>query len=184
MRRPAVFSKGMSRRGALGKRSKSSERIRVKTRVIIIGSGIAGFSAAAAARRLSTESEIVMTSAEAEALYSPCVLPDYISGKINRERTRVKAFEDYVRLRVETHFGRVAERVEPAAGRVWLDNGQSLFFERLVLALGSRAVQIGEHKLGLCRKEPGRCGCFDRARRQKGRGGWFRSDRDRGGDSP
>ncbi len=42
----------------------------------------------------------------------------------------------------------MAERVDTDAGRVWLDNGQSLFFERLVLALGSRAVQIGEHKQG------------------------------------
>lgn len=84
----------------------------MKTRVVIIGNGIAGFSAAAAARRLSPESEIVMASAEAEALYSPCVLPEYISGKISRERTYVKAFEDYARLRVETHFGRVVERVD------------------------------------------------------------------------
>jgi NADH oxidase (H2O2-forming) len=89
-----------------------------------------------------------MASAEVEALYSPCVLPEYISGKISRERTYVKAFEDYARLRVETHFGRVLERVDTDAGRVWLDNGKSLAFERIVLALGSRAVQIGEHKPG------------------------------------
>jgi NADH oxidase (H2O2-forming) len=120
----------------------------MKTRVVIIGNGIAGFSAAAAARRLSPESEILMTSAEAEALYSPCVLPDYISGKISRERTYVKASEEYARLRIETHFGRVAEGLDTDAGRVWLDNGQSLFFERLVLALGSSALAIGEHKQG------------------------------------
>ena len=59
----------------------------MRTRVVIIGNGIAGFSAAGAARRLSSESEIMMTSAEVEALYSPCVLPEYISGKISRERT-------------------------------------------------------------------------------------------------
>ena len=138
----------MSLRGALGKRSKSSERIRVKTRVVIIGNGIAGFSAAAAARRLSPESEIVMTSAEEEALYSPCVLPDYISGKINRARTQVKSFEDYARLRVETHLGRVVERVDTEAGRIWLDSEKSLAFERLILALGSRAVEFGAHKSG------------------------------------
>jgi NADH oxidase (H2O2-forming) len=148
MRRQPVFTRGMNRRCAFGRHSESSGSIRVKTRVVIIGNGIAGFSAAAAARRLSPESEIVMTSAEAEALYSPCVLPDYISGRISRERTYVKASEDYARLRVETHFGRVAERLDTDGGRVWLDNGQSLFFERLVLALGSKAVQIGEHKRG------------------------------------
>ena len=120
----------------------------VKTKVVIVGNGIAGFSAAAAARRLSPESEIVMVSAEAEALYSACALPEYISGKITRARTYLKAFEDYARLGVETHFGRQVERVEPDAGRVWLDKGKSLDFERLILALGSKAVQVGEHKQG------------------------------------
>jgi NADH oxidase (H2O2-forming) len=120
----------------------------VKTRLVIIGNGIAGFSAAAAARRLSPESEIVIASAEAEALYSPCVLPDYISGQIDRERTLVKGFGDYARLQVEPHFGQVVERVDADARRIWLDNGKNLAFERLVLALGSSAVEIGEHKPG------------------------------------
>ena len=148
MRRHPVFTRGLNRRWAFGRHSKSSESVRVKTRVVIIGNGIAGFSAAAAARRLSPESEIVIASAETEALYSPCVLPDYISGQIDRERTYVKGFEDYARLKVEPHFGRVVERVDADARRVWLDNGKSLGFERLVLALGSRAVEIGEHKQG------------------------------------
>jgi NADPH-dependent 2,4-dienoyl-CoA reductase/sulfur reductase-like enzyme len=120
----------------------------LKTRVVIIGNGIAGFSAAAAARRLSPESEILIASAETEPLYSPCVLPDYISGQIDRERTYVKGFEDYARLQVERHFGRMVERVDADARRIWLDSGKSLAFERLVLALGSSAVEIGEHKQG------------------------------------
>jgi len=117
--------------------------IRVKTRVVIIGNGIAGFSAGAAARRMSPESEIVIASSETEALYSPCVLPAYISGQINRERTYVKGFEDYARLQVEPHFGRAVQRVDADARRIWLDDGKSLGFERLVLALGSSAVEIG-----------------------------------------
>ena len=175
----------MNRRCAFGGHSKSSESVRVKTRVVIIGNGIAGFSAAAAARRLSPESEIVMTSAEAEALYSPCVLPDYISGKINRERTYVKTFEDYARLQVEPHFGRVVERVDADARRIWLDNGKSLGFERLVLALGSSAVEIGEHKQGtFVVKSLGDADALDQAPREKGRCRWFWGHRNRGGDSP
>jgi NADH oxidase (H2O2-forming) len=116
--------------------------------VVIIGNGIAGFSAAAAARRLSPESEIVIVSAEMGALYSPCVLPDYISGQIDRERTYVKGLEYYARLHVEAHFRQVVERVDADGRRVYLDNGKSLSFERLVLALGSSAVEIGEHKQG------------------------------------
>jgi NADH oxidase (H2O2-forming) len=139
----------MNLRCAFGKRPKSSERNTLKTRVVIIGNGIAGFSAAVSARRVSPESEIVIASAETEALYSPCVLPDYISGKISRERTYVKTFEDYARLQVGPHFGRVVERVDADARRIWLDNGKSLGFERLVLALGSSAVEIGEHKRGI-----------------------------------
>ena len=89
-----------------------------------------------------------MISAEEEPLYSPCVLPDYIAGRISRERTYVKGFEDYARLQMKLHFGRVVERVDADAGRVWLDNHKDLRFDRLVLALGSRAVEIGDYKRG------------------------------------
>ena len=52
----------------------------LKKRIAIIENGIAGFSAASAARLLMEDAEIVMIAAEKEPLYSACVLPDYISG--------------------------------------------------------------------------------------------------------
>jgi NADH oxidase (H2O2-forming) len=117
-------------------------------KVVIIGNGIAGFSAAAAARRLSAEPEITITSAERESLYSPCVLPEYISGRIHRENTYVKGIGDYERLGIKTLFGRKAEKVEVSPGRVWLDSGESVSFDRLIVAAGSSAIEIGDRKRG------------------------------------
>jgi NADH oxidase (H2O2-forming) len=119
-----------------------------KKRIVIIGNGVAGFSAAAAIRRLSAGAEITMISAETESLYSPCVLPEYISGRICRENTYVKTLEDYDRLGVKILFGQRVEKVEPGAARIWLENGERLSFDRLILAVGSRAIEIGDRKRG------------------------------------
>ena len=117
-------------------------------RIVIIGNGIAGFSAAAAVRRLSDRAEITMISVETESLYSPCVLPEYISGRIRRENTYVNTPGDYDRLGVKILFGQKVEEVEPGAARVWLEKGKNLSFDRLVLAVGSRAIEIGDRKKG------------------------------------
>ena len=118
-------------------------------RIVIIGNGIAGFSAAAAIRRLSAGDEITMISAEAESLYSPCVLPEYIAGRIRRENTYVNALGDYDRLGIKLLFGQKVEQVEPASARIRLEKGKNLSFDRLILAVGSRAIEIG-NRMGGC----------------------------------
>jgi NADH oxidase (H2O2-forming) len=120
----------------------------LKKRIVIVGNGVAGFSAAAAIRKLSDGPEVTVTSAETESLYSPCVLPEYISGRIRRENTYVKTPGDYDRLGIKVLFGQRVENVEPGAARVWLDSGESLSFDCLILAVGSKAVEIGGRKKG------------------------------------
>ena len=51
-------------------------------KVVVIGNGIAGFSAASTLRQLDRHCHITMISTESNPLYSPCVLADYISGDI------------------------------------------------------------------------------------------------------
>jgi len=99
-------------------------------------------------RRLSGRDEITMISAETESLYSPCVLPEYISGRIGREKTYVKTPGDYDRLGIKILFGLKVEQVEPAAARIRLGNGKNLSFDRLILAVGSSPIEIGNRKSG------------------------------------
>lgn len=120
-------------------------------KIVIVGNGIAGFSAAATARRLDPRCALTMISAEATPLYSACVLPDYISGKISREKTFVKTAKDYEHLNIRTLFGCEVKQIEASTGKVLLNKGNPLTFDKLVLAIGSESVSFGEDKEGVFR---------------------------------
>jgi NADH oxidase (H2O2-forming) len=118
-------------------------------KVVVIGNGIAGFSAASTIRRLSGQDDITMISTEETPLYSACVLPDYISGKIPRENTFVKKESDYRDLHIRTFFGHAIKEIDVMARKVVMDNGNGVAFDRLVLATGSEAIGLGEPKKGV-----------------------------------
>jgi len=121
----------------------------LKKRIVIIGNGVAGFSAASAARALTEDAQIVMIAAEKDPLYSACVLPDYISGKLTRERTFVNTLHDYEKLSIGTFFGREAKEIDLHNRKIRLEDGESVHFNSLILALGSRAIEMGERKKGV-----------------------------------
>jgi len=118
-------------------------------KIIVIGNGIGGFRAASTIRQLSKECDITIVSKETTPLYSPCVLPDYISDKIRREQTFVKKEEDYKKLGFKMLFGSEVREIDASAKKVIIDNGKSHSFDKLILALGSDAVTFGESKKGI-----------------------------------
>jgi NADH oxidase (H2O2-forming) len=118
-------------------------------KVVVIGSGIAGFSAASTVRRLDKQAEITMISKERYPLYSPCALPEYVAGRVPRQKLFLKTDEDYKQLGIHGLFGREVVEFDPVKKRVYLENADSLSFDRLVLALGSEAVVFDEAKKGI-----------------------------------
>ena len=118
-------------------------------KIVVIGNGIGGFSAASTIRRLDSQYDITMISTEKTPLYSACVLPDYISGKIPRENTFVKRESDYRDLDIHTLFGHALEEIDAKARKVIMDNGKAIAFDRLILATGSEAIGLGKPKRGV-----------------------------------
>lgn len=118
-------------------------------KVVVIGNGIAGFSAASSIRLLDRNSDVTMISTETTPLYSACVLPDYISGKIPRERVFVKEIKDYEQIDIHTIFGLEVKEIDPIAKKVAMDNGKHLSYDNLILAMGSEAIVFGEPKKGI-----------------------------------
>ncbi len=118
-------------------------------KVVVIGNGIGGFSAASTVRRLNNHCDVTMIAIETTPLYSACVLPNYISGKISREHTFVKTDRDYQQLGIHTLFGRKVKEINPPAKTISLDDGRALPFDKLVLATGSDATVFGERKKGI-----------------------------------
>jgi NADH oxidase (H2O2-forming) len=120
-----------------------------KLKVVVIGNGIGGFSAASTLRSLDPQCSITVISAEPHPLYSACVLPDYISGEIPLERIFVKSKKDYRDLGIHTLLGREVKEIDVGNNKVGMDHGKSISYDRLILATGSEALVFGELKKGI-----------------------------------
>jgi len=118
-------------------------------KVIVVGNGIGGFSAASTARQIDPLCDVTVISSEAFPLYSACALPDYISGHRSREQLFVKTNRDYEQLRIHLQFGQEVTEVDPVSRKLSTARGESLCFDRLILATGSEAILPGKTKKGV-----------------------------------
>ncbi len=111
-------------------------------RVVIIGNGVAGFTTALALRRRDPKAEIVMVSGESDYPFSRPALMYIFMGHMRAEDTR--PYEDWVweQQRIERVRAWVTS-IDTANGRVELDEGAPLAYDKLVLALGSTHNKFG-----------------------------------------
>jgi len=68
--------------------------------------------------------------------YSPCVLTDYLAGRIERHRVFLKTQEDYARANIRTVFGKRVAGLDVAEKRVVWEGG-SAQYDKLIIATGS-----------------------------------------------
>jgi len=96
-------------------------------------------SAAYAIRRLNNESQIKIISEESHPTYSPCVLPDYLSGEISREKVFVREFLDYSRENIQLITSERAIAVDPDKKRIVLQ-AESVAYDKLIVATGGKPM--------------------------------------------
>jgi len=105
---------------------------------IILGAGPAGVIAAETLRKHAPDDRITLVGEEREAPYSRMAIPYLLMGHIGEEGTLLrKGGTHYSDLRIEAVQAR-ATRVDAKAKQVTLDNGQTLAFDTLLIATGSR----------------------------------------------
>jgi NADH oxidase (H2O2-forming) len=113
------------------RKSKKQERF------VVVGNGIAGVSAACTIRRYNKEAKIIIVSKEPLPTYSPCMLPNYLSGEISRERVFVKELSDYSKDHIQLIPSEKAISVDIGRKNVVLQAG-SVGYDKLIIATGSK----------------------------------------------
>ena len=106
--------------------------------VVIVGTGVCGIEAALALRRREPETRIALVSDEHDHFFSRPALMYVFAGQMTLRDIEPYDRELFGRMGFERIRGRV-EALDPAARRLTLDGGATVGFDRLLLAVGSKA---------------------------------------------
>jgi NADPH-dependent 2,4-dienoyl-CoA reductase/sulfur reductase-like enzyme len=104
---------------------------------LIIGAGPAGVNAAETLRKLDAEAGIRILGDEPEPPYSRMAIPYLLMNQIEEQGTHLRERADhFASLNIEVTQARV-RRVDSVAHQVTLENGDTLGYDRLLVATGS-----------------------------------------------
>ena len=108
---------------------------------VIIGNGPAGVVAAETLRRGDAGAEIVLVGDEPGLPYSRMAIPYLLTGAIDEQGTLLRKWPNHFnRLGINLVHAR-AEKLDITARNVKLSDGQTLCFDRLLIATGSRPLR-------------------------------------------
>ena len=116
-------------------------------RIVMVGNGPAAIAAVEAIRETDQTCEITIVSGEAGCAYTPCFLGKFVAGTAGAEQLALKCDDFYEVNRVELLAGRAVASVEPEEGRVVLEDGTRIGYDRLLLACGAGPVVPDEPDL-------------------------------------
>src|SRR5450631_4796140 len=111
--------------------------------ILIIGGGQAGAQAIDTLRREGFAGRIVLVSEERELPYQrPPLSKKFLAGELAADRLPFRHQSFYDEHRIELKLGIRAIRLDPAARRVALSNGEEVVYDRLLLCLGAASRQL------------------------------------------
>jgi len=116
-------------------------------RLVVIGGVAAGMSAAARARRLDPELEIVVYERTGYLSYGSCGLPYFIAGVVRKATDLIaRTPEQFGKQGIETHTHHEVTEVDTAAKMIKVRDlvegrGFSVQYDKLVIATGGRAIR-------------------------------------------
>jgi len=115
-------------------------------RIVIIGGVAAGAKAAAKAKRVNPDLEIIVFQDEAEVAYSACGLPYLIGGTItDQNKLVIRKAEDFAKDGIQVNTGRRVVALDAANRRMRVRNLQdqseeSIAYDRLIVATGALPI--------------------------------------------
>jgi 3-phenylpropionate/trans-cinnamate dioxygenase ferredoxin reductase subunit len=109
-----------------------------ESRIVIVGAGQAGGSAAAFLRQFGHTGEILLIGAEPVPPYQrPPLSKAYLKGEVGVDALRLRPDAYYTEHRIALRLGETVTAIEPAVRRVRLGSGEAIAYDMLILATGS-----------------------------------------------
>lgn len=114
-----------------------------ETQYLIIGGGYTGATAAEAIRKADSQGTILLVGAEKQLPYRRYLLSkQYLRGERPLERMPLRPASFYQEQHIQTNLGRRAVSLDTARHLVSLDDGDTVNFDRLLLATGATVRKI------------------------------------------
>jgi NAD(P)H-nitrite reductase large subunit len=110
-------------------------------RFVIIGTGVAGISAAETIRRKNPAADILVIGDEKHGFYSRPGLAYYLTGELNEQHLYPYSRQDFERLNLQPLRARVT-RIHPLDHKIQLHDGALVPYDRLLIATGAQAARI------------------------------------------
>jgi 3-phenylpropionate/trans-cinnamate dioxygenase ferredoxin reductase subunit len=112
-------------------------------RIVIVGGGLAGAKAAETLRTEGFDGELTIVAAERERPYErPPLSKEVLRGDKDRETARVHEEGYYDQAGIALRLGEAATALDTAAGTVTLDGGETLPWDRLLIATGAEPRRL------------------------------------------
>lgn len=112
-------------------------------RIVIVGAGAAGATAALAVRRHGHTGTVVVVGAEPELPYRrPPLSKDLLAGRVAVDRIRLRPGETWGAEGIDLRTGVTATRLDRARHVVVLSDGDEVGYDRLLLATGGRPRRV------------------------------------------
>lgn len=114
-----------------------------RTRFIILGGGLAGAGAALELRRLGFDGRLTLVGAEPHLPYNrPPLSKGFLRGEEPFQDALVAPRAEYERLGVHLLLGSRVVSLDPHRRRIWLEDGEELPYDRLLVATGGRKRRL------------------------------------------
>lgn len=107
---------------------------------VILGNGAAGISAAEKLRQLNDLCDITVVSIEDIPVYTKFMLPDYIGGKIDKDKLILRDIKYYNKNRIKLLLSERIENIDNTQKVVCLASGKNLSYNSMLVAVGGSPV--------------------------------------------
>ncbi len=104
---------------------------------VIIGNSAAAVGCIEGLRKYDRAGSITVISDETHHVYSRPLISYYLAGKVKPENMVYRKKDFYEKNNVTVKFGTKAVSIDPKAKKVALDNGESVAYDKLLIATGS-----------------------------------------------